>query len=88
MPREIQAQERYTESMLRPLPKNSNDTQHLSDAAQRQEVVAWIFIVVLGLVSVFALYILYLKASGNCSSVAYSSAELVNARCKTGAGER
>jgi hypothetical protein len=70
IPREVQAQERDIEWMLRHLLKNSHDTQRQSDVAHRQEVAAWILIVTLGVNSLLALYILYVKTSGNAGSLA------------------
>jgi transcriptional regulator with GAF, ATPase, and Fis domain len=70
IPREVQAQERDIEWMLRHLVKNSHDTQRQSDVAHRQELAAWILIVTLGVNSLLALYILYVKTSGNAGSLA------------------
>jgi hypothetical protein len=69
IPREVQAQEKDIEWMLRHLLKNSQDTQHQSEIAHRQEVAAWIFIVMVGVISLLALYILYMKTSGNGDSL-------------------
>jgi hypothetical protein len=63
--RHSSTREREIECMFRRLLKNSRETRHQSDVAQRQQVAAWIFIVMLGLVSLFALYMLYVKTSVN-----------------------
>ena len=67
MPSEIQAQEGDIERMFRQLIKNFTDTQRQSAGTQGQELAACILIVILGLLSVCAFYLLYLKTSGNCS---------------------
>jgi hypothetical protein len=69
IPREVQAQEKDIEWMLRHLLKNSQDTQHQSEIAPRQEVAVWIFIVMVGVISLLALCILYMKTTGNGDSL-------------------
>lgn len=65
IPREIKAQENDIESMFRCLLRNSYGRQRQSDVQQRQEVAAWILMVMLGIISALALYILYLKTIGS-----------------------
>lgn len=61
IPREVKAQENEIESLYRRLLRNSCSRQRQSDFTQRREGAAWVFIVLVGILSVFALYILYLK---------------------------
>jgi hypothetical protein len=64
IPREIQEQEKDIEWLFRHLLKKLRDTTPESNATQRQEAAVWVFIVMLGLISLFALYALYVKTSG------------------------
>lgn len=48
------------------LSSGEDDAPHQSTIARRQEIIIWVLIVVLGVLSVFAFYLLYLKASGAC----------------------
>ena len=65
IPLEIQAQETEIESLFRSLVKDSYFSQDQIDIARRHEIMGWIFIVMLGLFSVLAFYVLYLKTSGD-----------------------
>jgi hypothetical protein len=65
IPPEIQAQEKEIEGILRRLGGDSNNIQYQSSLTRRQELVEYLFIVILGILIVMALYVLYTKTSGN-----------------------
>jgi hypothetical protein len=67
IPREVCEQEHEIESLFRNLVRRGNTaglhySEDWPDRAARQEVATWIFIAVLILISIIALYLLWLKA--------------------------
>jgi hypothetical protein len=65
IPPDIQAQEKEIEGILQRLGGDSNNTQYQSSPTRRQELVEYLFILILGILIVMALYVLYTKTSGN-----------------------
>jgi hypothetical protein len=61
--REIRDQEAEIESMFRHLIRDSYDWREQSTGTRRQEIGAWISIVLLGLLSVLAVCLLYWKTT-------------------------
>ncbi|HEX4164373.1 MAG TPA: hypothetical protein VHZ55_02785 [Bryobacteraceae bacterium] len=64
MPDDIQAQEKDIELIFRRLLSSADNTQRPSDVTQKQKAAVLILIVMEGLISLVAFYLLYLKAGG------------------------
>lgn len=88
LPSELQNLESQIESIFRYSDRGEDDAQDQSTIARRQEIIVWLLIALLVLLSVLAFYLLYLKATGACWPSSSHCTSFANGLGATGVGRQ